>query len=537
LPHEHLGLFDTPPNRRQVRLSLAIAGVLFLASVPVLLVRDVRLPEIGSYFPTVDAIMFIGQLITATLLFAKASVFRSRALAILGACYLSTGLVLIPHALSYPGAFSPEGLLGGGLDTTAWLTLLRQPVFAIAVIVYALTKPGDLKARSETERQVPRIPLYILAAFGLAAAITILTIGRFGLLPTLFLDHARVIRSHLIGYECGAVALWVVAIDALWRRGGSILDMWLQVALASWLLVSLLTMTLPARFTAGFYWLSIVSLFSHLIVMLALITESTRLYARLELSASARSREREARMMSIDALAAAISHEVGQPLAAARLHANAALASLSAREPNADRAKASIRTTIEACTLAIGIVKNLQETFADTPGERATFDLADLVNATVPQLERELASERIAVQLTLDKALPPVLANRVQLQRVLINLLTNAIEALGATEDRPRQLTIRTAPVRGHGVLLEVSDNGVGIPRKDMERIFAPFFTTKSTGSGLGLPLCRLIVEAHGGRLWASRGADQGATLHLELPGGSLHQDPATLDHPPPSLA
>jgi signal transduction histidine kinase len=531
-----LGLFDTPPNRRQVRLSLAIAGALFLASVPVLLVRDVRLPEIGSVFPTVDAIMFMGQLITATLLFAQASVFRSRALAVLGSCYLYTGLLLIPHALSYPGAFSPNGLLGG-VDTTAWLVLLRQPAFAIAVIVYALSKSGDLKARSDTERQIPRIPLYILAAIVLAAAITILATSGFGLLPTLFLDRSQVIRSHVVACECAVIVLFVIAIDLLWRRGGSILDMWLQVALASWLLVALLTMTMPARFTAGFYWLIVLAMVSHLIVMLALITESTRLYARLALSASARSREREARMMSIDALAAAISHEVGQPLAAVRLNANAALASLSAREPNAERAKSSIRASIEACTLAIGIVKSLQETFADTPGERATFDLADLVQATVPQLERELASERIALQLTLDEALPPVLANRVQLQRVLINLLTNAIEALGATEDRPRQLTIRTAPVRGHGVLLEVSDNGVGIPRKDVERIFAPFFTTKSTGSGLGLPLCRLIVEAHGGRLWASRGANQGATLHLELPGGSLHQDTTALDHSPPSLA
>jgi signal transduction histidine kinase len=89
-----------------------------------------------------------------------------------------------------------------------------------------------------------------------------------------------------------------------------------------------------------------------------------------------------------------------------------------------------------------------------------------------------------------------------------------------ATEDRPRRIAIRST-MRGHSVVLEVSDNGVGIARKDMAHIFDPFFTTKSTGAGLGLSLCRVIVEAHGGALWASRGEDNGATFHLELPGGA----------------
>jgi signal transduction histidine kinase len=107
------------------------------------------------------------------------------------------------------------------------------------------------------------------------------------------------------------------------------------------------------------------------------------------------------------------------------------------------------------------------------------------------------------------------------LQRVLVNLLANAIESVGAIEERPRQIAIRSAPMRGHGVVLEISDNGVGIAQKDMAYIFDPFFTTKSTGAGLGLSLCRVIVEAHGGALWASRGEDYGATFHLELPGGA----------------
>ena len=115
MSHEHLGLFDKPFDRRQVRVGFAIVGLLSLATLPVLLVRDVRLPEFPSFVPTIDSIMFLGDSITATLLFAQAGVFRIRALAILGTCYLFAGLLLIPHALTFPGAFSPDGLLNAGL--------------------------------------------------------------------------------------------------------------------------------------------------------------------------------------------------------------------------------------------------------------------------------------------------------------------------------------------------------------------------------------------------------------------------------------
>jgi signal transduction histidine kinase len=521
--HERLGLFDTPPDRRQVRLSLGIACLLFLASVPIVLVRDVPLPEIDSFFPTLDAVMFIGEVITATLLYAQASVFRSRALAILGTCYLFTGLLLIPHALTYPGAFSRNGLLGASVNTTAWITLLRQPAFAVAVIAYVRSKPRVPSDRPMRDMPAPNVGLQVLVAVVLAAAVTILVTSGLGLLPPVFVDRTRLIRSDLVGYESVAIVLWVVAIVMLWRRRSSVLDMWLLVALASWLLQSLLATTLNGRFTAGAYWLSIVMMFSHLIVMLALIAESTRLYARLALSASAWNREREARLMSIDARAAAISHEVGQPLTAVRIHANAALSCLSGEPPNAERAIRSMRATIEAGNLASGVIASIRETFAKKPSQRTTFDIADLVHTTVPQLQRELASERISLRVTLDETLPPVLADRVQLQRVLINLLANAIESVSATEERPRHIAIRSAPLRSQGVVLEISDNGVGIARENMVHIFAPFFTTKPAGAGLGLSLCRVIVEAHGGSLWASRGEEHGATFHLELPGGASH--------------
>jgi signal transduction histidine kinase len=514
--HAHLGLFDTPPDQRQIRLGVAIVVLLYLASLPVLVVGGVRLPEVGPFIPTVDAIMFVGEVITATLLYSQASVFRSQALAILGAGYLYTALLLIPHALTFPGAFSRTGLLGAGVNTTAWIAILRYPAFAIAVILYAHFKRVDSTAPPETEGSAPNIAAHIAAAILLAGAATMLAAS--GSLPPFMVDHARVIQSQVIAYQATLSAFWVAAMVMLLRRRTSVLDLWLLVALAGWLLQSLLNMVEEGRFTVAWYWFYAITLFAHLVVMLALVTESTWLYARLALSMAASNREREVRLMSIDALAAAISHEIGQPLSAVATHQSASLKWLTAERPNVDRAIKSLRGAIEAESLAIDVIKSVRTTFARRTGVRTAVDLAELAHATAPLLESELASAGVALTFALGETTPTVLADRVQLQLVLINLLTNAIEAHLATADRPRNIAIRLAAQKDRGVVLEVSDNGAGMTREDMARAFDPFFTTKSNGAGLGLSLCRIVVEAHGGRIWASRGEDHGATFHVELP-------------------
>jgi signal transduction histidine kinase len=531
--HQHLGLFDTPPDRRQVRLGLAIAGLLLVVSLPIAIVSQVRLPELEGFVPTIDAIMFLGEAITAAMLYAQAGVFRLRSLAVLGTGYLFTALLLIPHALAFPGAFADDGLLGAGLSTTAWIAMLRKPPFALAILTYAHCKTTDLAAQPDSARPQPRISLHIALALALAVAITLLAMSSPDLLPALMRDRAHIIRARLIACECVSTVLWIAAIVMLYRRRSSILDMWLLVALSGCLFTSLLDMTLPARFTAGFYWYGAVMTFSNLVVLLALISESARLYGRLALSTSAWTREREARLMSIDALTAAIAHEVGQPLAAVGIHANAGLRSLTGERPDAKRAINSMRAAVEAGNLASGILKGVRATFARRPNLRTTFSLTDLVLTTAPMFQRELASERILLELDLDEALSPVLGDQVQLQLVLINLISNAVESLSATKGRPRHIKIRSAPLQGLGMVLEVSDNGAGVAPGDMAHIFEPYFTTKATGAGMGLSLCRIIVEAHGGRLWASHGEEAGAVFHLELPASASY---AAMSAPDPAM-
>ncbi len=130
---DNLGLFDTPPSRKQVRFSFAIIGLLFAVLVLTSAVRDVRLGQVNAFIPMIDATTALIDLITATLLYVQATVFRSRALNVLASGYVFTALILIPHALTFPGAFAPDGLLGAGVSTTAWLYIFWRASVPIAV--------------------------------------------------------------------------------------------------------------------------------------------------------------------------------------------------------------------------------------------------------------------------------------------------------------------------------------------------------------------------------------------------------------------
>jgi signal transduction histidine kinase len=483
-------------------------------------VSDVRTDEIIAFVPVVDAVVFAGELIIAALLYAQAEVFRSRALALLASGFVFIALLLVPHALTFPGAFAPDGLLGAGTNSTAWIYIFRRLGFPITVIFYVVLKTTDEAAPPEARRPIIGAVPWVLGAVAFAVAMTCLALVGDHLLPPLFHNRSDANPFSLLVFNVSNIALVLVAMTVLFLNRKSVLDVWLQVALAGWLTQSALNLWVHARFTVGFYCMFLIILLSHLFVLLALMAESNRLYARLALAMAVRVRDRDRQMMSMEAVAATISHEVGQPLAAVTLNAAAGLRFLTRASPDAERATKSFRDIIDAGQRAFEVMKSVRASFTNGSGTLSEFELNDLVRETASLFARDIAAQKISLQLVLDEAQPPILANRVQMQRVLINLLSNAMEALAASGPHARRISIRSTTPPDENVLLEISDTGVGIPPEQAAQVFDPFFTTKSTGTGLGLSLSRDILEAHGGRLWVSPGQGRGATFHLLLPRG-----------------
>jgi signal transduction histidine kinase len=146
------------------------------------------------------------------------------------------------------------------------------------------------------------------------------------------------------------------------------------------------------------------------------------------------------------------------------------------------------------------------------------LDVNDVVRETIALVQRELISQQVSLRMELAPTLPVILADRVQLQQVMINLMMNGIEAMQPVTDRPRELVIRSRQDETQRVLVSVTDCGVGISAGNADRLFNPFFTTKSSGMGMGLSICRSIMEAHGGRLWATANVPHGATFQFTLP-------------------
>jgi PAS domain S-box-containing protein len=224
------------------------------------------------------------------------------------------------------------------------------------------------------------------------------------------------------------------------------------------------------------------------------------------------------RVTTLGELAASIAHEVNQPLAAIVADANASLNWLAAVRPDLERVRESLDAIVTEGHRAAGVIQRIRQLATKSPPRKAPLDLNEVVREVVPVVRAELLRHEVSLALDLAPALPAVVGDRVQLQQVVLNLVMNGIEAMAGVAARPRELTISSQSHDRHDVTVDVQDTGVGIDQNDLERLFDAFFTTKPGGMGMGLSISRSIVEAHGGRLWASPNPRHGATFHFALP-------------------
>jgi PAS domain S-box-containing protein len=228
------------------------------------------------------------------------------------------------------------------------------------------------------------------------------------------------------------------------------------------------------------------------------------------------------RVTTLAELTASIAHEVNQPLAAVVTNAEACLRWLDRGTPNLDEARRAVEWIIKDGNRAAEVIRHVRALTHKTDTQQAPLDLNDVVNEVIALVQPELFSHRVSLRTEFAPALPVVLADRVQLQQVIINLVMNGIEAMQPVTDRPRQLVIRSDQDEARQILVTVEDCGVGISAESADRLFNAFFTTKSNGMGMGLSICRSIIEAHGGRMSAANNAGPGATFQFTLP---VHQE------------
>jgi len=227
---------------------------------------------------------------------------------------------------------------------------------------------------------------------------------------------------------------------------------------------------------------------------------------------------RVARMSAMGALAASISHEVNQPLAAVVTNADACMMWLSSDPPNLEEARMALDCIAQQGTRASDVVRHIRAMFTKATPERSQVHVNDLIREVGSLVEGAALRNVVLVQTELTEDLPATTGDRVQLQQVIVNLILNGIEAMSDVTDRPRRLVIRSQMQNSDEVMVAVRDSGVGIDPKNEKRIFDAFFTTKDQGMGMGLSISHSIIEAHGGRLWASGNSDYGATLQFTLP-------------------
>jgi len=215
--------------------------------------------------------------------------------------------------------------------------------------------------------------------------------------------------------------------------------------------------------------------------------------------------------------AASIIHEVRQPLAAVSSNANAAMRWLGRTPPAVGEAREALIRIVSVVNRADEVIEGIRAIFKRDKQRLVALDANKLILEVLRLLGEELQNKKITVQTELVENLPQVLADRVQLQQVILNLIMNAIEAMSLVADRARILRIGSGIHGPDSVLMAVADSGAGIDPNDFERIFNAFFTTKARGMGMGLSICRSIIEAHGGRLWASAGTPHGSIFHIVL--------------------
>jgi signal transduction histidine kinase len=503
------------PNQGQKRLALSISASLLAICLCAVPFRTVQLGRVDAFIPVVDSIISLNDVLTAALLYVHYAVTRKRSLLVLANGFLLVALLVVPHQLTFPGAYSPSGLLGATLQTTAWLSLFRNVFFVVAVIAYSALNRGAEEQSEQHGHAGHRIAASVAAIVALAVSLTLLATLGAGHLPPLMADLRQGNAWYHSVVRPLRIALALAALYVFRRRPESIIELWLQVGLWGWFLFDLLSSVAPAvRYSLVFYVGFGAAALSSSFMLAALLAEVTMLHSRLILAVAAREQERTGRNVAVDVVVATIAHELRQPLTAIVVNGSAG----ERMAVETDETREIFRDIRAEATRASELLNSIRAAFTGAPQHRTVIDANEIVRHAVGMLRMELDAQQVRVAFDLSLNLPTIQGNPGQITQVIFNGLTNAIDSVGAVTAGPRLISVSTARANHHGVAIEIVDSGSGLDPEIQSRLFEPFATTKARGMGLGLSICQSIVEAHSGTLSLTSRPGRGAAFRVELP-------------------
>ena len=529
-----------PPTSQERRLALGVIAAIFVAFGLTAPFAATPLPRFASFIPSVGAVIFVTDLITSVLLYVHFSIVRSRALLVLASGYLFTALIIIPHALTFPRAFAPTGLLGAGLQTTAWLYILWHIGFPLSLFVYAWLKDRSPLHKVTRGSTLFAIGWSVVIVISLICGVVWVTTGDT-FLPPLFVDdtsHFTPVADVVVGLN---ILICVLALALLWMRRRSALDLWLMVVACA-LLTELATVGLLSggRFTLGSYAGRAFSLVTSTVLLVVFLVETTRLYGRLARSNIMLERERDstasakrrlaaqgARLRRVNAfkheLLSTLAHDLKNSLTVIVGRIDLLLRMVDKGSLLPDRLRAhidQIRTAANRLTEIVdSVLSDARADALDITIRPEVTDLSALIHE-VAEANQPLAARKQQSIMVMVPPAYPFLCDGDRMREVIDNLLNNAIKysQIGGC--------IEVALERQHqNAVVRVKDQGPGLSPEDLSRVFGRFerLSAKPTGNeisiGLGLSIVKRIIDLHDGSVVAeSPGPGLGATFTVTLP-------------------
>ena len=511
-----LVIATTAATDRQITVAIGIVVVLTLAAAVIAPFASISVARVDAFIPVLQTVLSAVDFITAILLFSQFSIQPQRSLLAVASAYIFSGSFALLQTLAFPGAYAPAGLIGDGLNTPAWMYVLWHTTFPAAILVYALSK--ESAAAVPVRATTSAILITVFFVFALIAGLAWIVSAKAEYLPSFY--NENIMLQTRLGNQINLV-LWVwasAALVVLLSRKRTILDLWLMVTLLVYMpnfLVAIIGSSV--RFTIGWYAARFFVLVGSCMLLTVLLVETTFLYSRLASALILQRRERNNRLLSVNAVTAVMAHELRTPLGAIALNASTALSQLRSNPPELEDLD-DILVDIEAESHRAGaIISSIRKMANKTADRRALTNVEDVARSALKLLHHDLQTSEISVVIEYKGNLPEVNVDSTQLQQVIFNLVKNGIEAMSYVPPNARQLRLAT-DFDGESILLSVQDSGPGIPAEDRERIFDPFFTTKSGGMGLGLAISYSVIENHGGKLRLLKSDSEGSAFELTIP-------------------